>query len=358
MLGTVTSPIDVLTVTSATHFYISAPASATEGTPVSFNVTAEDQFNTAVPGYPGTVHFTSTDSQATLPANTKLTNGFGTFQATFKTSGTQTITATDTVTSSITGVSNSISVGTGAPATVSVYSGTSQTAAINTAFASPLVALVRDSGGNALPGITVTFTAPTTGASGSFAGGVTTATTNSNGLATSPTFTANGACRRLHGHGDCLRCYNSRELLAYQLFGRSFDDYRDQWFGTVRTHQRRIRFTACCHGQRWWRQSGFWHNGYLYPAWFRRQRHVRNNQYGGDKRQRRRYIHRVHCQWNNRELQCVRFYCRRLHACDLFAHQYGWRSCFHYGDQWHESERSDQHCLHGTTRRHRARQRR
>ena len=42
---------------------------------------------------------------AYLPANTTLTNGTGTFSATFNSLGSQTLTATDTVNASITGVS-------------------------------------------------------------------------------------------------------------------------------------------------------------------------------------------------------------------------------------------------------------
>src|SRR5204862_142396 len=68
---------------------------------------------------------------------------------------------------------------------------TPQSATINTAFAAPLVATVKDAGGNPVAGVTVTFTAPGSGASGSFAGGVNTATTNGSGVATSATFTAN-----------------------------------------------------------------------------------------------------------------------------------------------------------------------
>jgi adhesin/invasin len=80
----------------------------------------------------------------------------------------------------------------GPPATVTATGGTPQTAAVNTAFAHPLEATVNDSFGNAVPGVVVTFTAPTSGASGTFAGGVKTATTNSAGIATSAVFTANG----------------------------------------------------------------------------------------------------------------------------------------------------------------------
>ena len=78
----------------------------------------------------------------------------------------------------------------GTAATITASSGTPQSAAINTAFAAPLVATVKDSGGNPVQGVTVTFTAPASGASGSFAGS-NTATTNSSGVATSATITAN-----------------------------------------------------------------------------------------------------------------------------------------------------------------------
>ena len=84
-----------LTATGATHLSISAPASATAGTAFSFTVTALDQFNSVATGYTGTVHFTSSDGQAVLPANSTLTNGTGTFSATLKTAGSQTITGTD-----------------------------------------------------------------------------------------------------------------------------------------------------------------------------------------------------------------------------------------------------------------------
>jgi hypothetical protein len=49
------------------------------------------------------VHFTSSDAQAILPADSTLTNGVGTFSATLRTPGSQTLTATDTVNPSIAG---------------------------------------------------------------------------------------------------------------------------------------------------------------------------------------------------------------------------------------------------------------
>jgi hypothetical protein len=81
----------------------------------------------------------------------------------------------------------------GPPAKVAVQSGSPQSATVNTAFGSALVALVTDVNGNPVPGVSVTFTAPSFGASGTFANATTTttATTASNGQATASAFTAN-----------------------------------------------------------------------------------------------------------------------------------------------------------------------
>jgi hypothetical protein len=104
----------------ATHFLVSAPAAATTGLAFQMTVTAQDALNNTVTAYSGTVHFTSSDAQATLPANSTLTNGTGTFSVTLKTLGSQTITATDTGTPSINGTSGSITVGTNAATHFSV----------------------------------------------------------------------------------------------------------------------------------------------------------------------------------------------------------------------------------------------
>jgi alpha-tubulin suppressor-like RCC1 family protein len=76
---------------------------------------------------------------------------------------------------------------------VAASSGSSQSATVGTAFGSPLVATVRDSSNNPISNVVVTFTAPSSGASGSFTGGnsVYTGTTNASGQITSTTFTAN-----------------------------------------------------------------------------------------------------------------------------------------------------------------------
>ncbi len=134
-----TSAAIAVSAAAATHFSVTAPATATAGSAFTFTVTAQDAFNNTASGYSGTVHFTSTDATATLPANSTLTNGVGTFSATLHTAGSQTITATDTVTSTITGTSNAINVGT-FPATHFAVSAPSSATA-GTAFSFTVTAL-------------------------------------------------------------------------------------------------------------------------------------------------------------------------------------------------------------------------
>jgi hypothetical protein len=81
----------------------------------------------------------------------------------------------------------------GQPANITSTNGTAQGAIVGAPAPAPFSATVTDSSGAGVPNQTVTFTAPSSGASGSFAGGGTTstATTDSSGVATSAAFTAN-----------------------------------------------------------------------------------------------------------------------------------------------------------------------
>lgn len=99
---------------AATHFSVTAPASATAGTSFGVMVVALDASNNTAAAYSGTVHFTSSDAQAVLPADSTLTNGTKNISVTLATVGAQTIVATDTVTPAITGTSNSVQVATNA----------------------------------------------------------------------------------------------------------------------------------------------------------------------------------------------------------------------------------------------------
>ena len=108
VLGSATVSVVPATVKS---FGVAVASSSTAaGFPFSVVVTARDQFGNSVPGYTGTIHFTSTDSQAALPANATLSGGVGFFGAELRTAGSQTITVTDTGNGSLTGTSSTVSV--------------------------------------------------------------------------------------------------------------------------------------------------------------------------------------------------------------------------------------------------------
>src|SRR5205085_709489 len=99
-------------------FNVGGPANPTAGVAATYTylVTAEDQYNNVVPTYTGTVHLSSSDGQAALPADYTFTTGSGaddgthTFSATLKTAGSQTITITDTATPQSTGTSGAVTV--------------------------------------------------------------------------------------------------------------------------------------------------------------------------------------------------------------------------------------------------------
>ncbi len=88
--------ISPVIVVIPTGFAITTPSAITVANAFSMTVTALGANGTTATAYSGTAHFTSTDGQAILPADATLSNGVGIFNATFFTSGAQTITATDT----------------------------------------------------------------------------------------------------------------------------------------------------------------------------------------------------------------------------------------------------------------------
>ncbi|MGA8060847.1 MAG: hypothetical protein WB951_01470 [Candidatus Sulfotelmatobacter sp.] len=135
-------------------------------------------------------------ADTTTNVTTAITNASGVAtSAAFTANGTS---GADTVTASVAGVSTPANFDltniAGAPAAITATSGTPQSAPINTAFAAPLVATVLDSGSNPVSAVVVTFRAPATQASGTFANGKTTEmdTTNASGMASSTTFSADG----------------------------------------------------------------------------------------------------------------------------------------------------------------------
>jgi hypothetical protein len=161
----------------------------------------KDRFGNVLTGVPVTF---------TLPAKGAGGNFFTSSEAVILTDATGTATAPTlsastmagrfTVTATVAGISTPVVFQeTNTPdtaASVTVTAGAKQTAKASTAFATPFQVIVKDKYGNAVgSGVFVTFTAPATGASGSFSvkGSPTqvTVTTTAAGAATAPTFVAN-----------------------------------------------------------------------------------------------------------------------------------------------------------------------
>jgi hypothetical protein len=114
------SGITVTPAAASTFAVAGFPTPVTAGTAATFTVTALDAYGNVATGYAGTVHFGSSDPQATLPADAALTNGTGTFSATLKTAGAQSLTATDTVNGTLSGGQSGITVTPAAASTFAV----------------------------------------------------------------------------------------------------------------------------------------------------------------------------------------------------------------------------------------------
>jgi hypothetical protein len=99
---------------AAAKFLLRAPSSVTRGVAFSVTLTVQDANGNVATGYTGTVHFSSSDGTATLPANYTFTAadaGVHTFTGlALGKKGKQTLTATDTQISALT-ASDAISVG-------------------------------------------------------------------------------------------------------------------------------------------------------------------------------------------------------------------------------------------------------
>jgi hypothetical protein len=167
-------------------------AGAPFGSPLSVHVT--DQVGHPRSGVVVTYIPPATGASATLPAGTVSTNALGDASLGATANTTQ---GTYNVTASVGGVTatfvltNGPPVG-GTPASIVAYAGTPQSRGAGTPFVTAFKALVKDGTGSPVSGASVTFTAPATGATGTFPGAVNSATVLTDGLgfATAPTFTA------------------------------------------------------------------------------------------------------------------------------------------------------------------------
>ncbi|MDP3236610.1 MAG: Ig-like domain-containing protein [Myxococcales bacterium] len=182
LTNTAGAPASVAVVSGSPQ---SATINAAFGAPLL--VVVRDAFGNAVPGATVTFAAPGSGASASLTA-AATTNALGQTQVTPTANATA---GAYSVTASVAGVMTpatfALTNTAGAPASLSVVSGTPQTTVVNTAFALPLVVIVRDVGNNPVSGVAVTFTPPGAGASATITG---TTTTNAAGQV-SVTATAN-----------------------------------------------------------------------------------------------------------------------------------------------------------------------
>lgn len=172
----------------ATHFSIQAGPSVRAGTPFSVTVTALDRYNNPVPGYSGTVQFSSSDPGATLPANYTFTaadKGVHLFSSGILLTGSpsQTLTVSDVATPSLT-ASATITVTAASPHHLRFGQQPTSTAA-GSMISPAVTVLALDAYGNLVSGDTsdlITIALGTNPAGGNLTGTLT--VTVQNGVAT------------------------------------------------------------------------------------------------------------------------------------------------------------------------------
>ena len=124
---------------------------ATAGSTATLTVVALDAYNNVATGYGGTLHFSTSDAQATLPANVVFsgaTPGTATVGVVFAAAGTNSVTATDLTTPSLTTTLGNISVSSGTPRQLGLTMLANATAGV------PLASVVisaQDAYGNVVP---------------------------------------------------------------------------------------------------------------------------------------------------------------------------------------------------------------
>jgi hypothetical protein len=138
---------------AAVRLRVSGTTSGTAGAALSYTVTALDPYGNVATGYTGAVHFTSSDGQATLPIDYTFTaadQGVHSVSVTFRTAGSQSLTAADTATASITGTQGNIAVGAAAASSLLVTGFPATTAGLAHTF----TVTARDAYGNVATGYT------------------------------------------------------------------------------------------------------------------------------------------------------------------------------------------------------------
>jgi len=169
---------------STTSTVIANPTTQTAGSNSTVTVTLRDQYGNSISGTTVSVSGNHSSS-VTNTSPTTNSSGVATFTVKDQVAELDTFSATA---SSVALGSAAVNFTAGSPASVTTLSGSSQSTPVNTAFAIPLVVVVKDTYGNPVPNITVAVQAPvSTSPSATFS---TIPLTGSNGQ-TSFTATAN-----------------------------------------------------------------------------------------------------------------------------------------------------------------------
>ena len=171
---TITAPADTMTRTLTVH--VGGWNSAGTLTAHLSDASAADFQNTTVAA-PGqfsqnyTLTYKAAGAGQILTVTWKMTSGTGNIALSGAALGTTTVSG---------------------PASIVASGGTPQSTLVNTTFATPLQATVKDASNNPMSSVAVTFAAPSSGPSGTFSGSPT-VLTNASGVATAPAFTANSS---------------------------------------------------------------------------------------------------------------------------------------------------------------------
>jgi flagellin-like protein len=161
---TQTLTVNTPTPSGQVQLVITTPSSATAGTSFSATITAQDESGILLTTYAGTLVFTSSDSQATLPSPSTLTSGTGTFTITLKTVGSETITVSDGTATSTSGL---ITVNPTAASKLVYTVGASQSISIND-VSSVITVQRQDQYGNPATTGAITATLASTSGNGRF----------------------------------------------------------------------------------------------------------------------------------------------------------------------------------------------
>jgi hypothetical protein len=148
------------------------PSPITVGVGGRLTVTLDDPYGNRATGYTGTVHFTSSDRNGSLPANYQFTAtdaGAHTFSATLKTVGKQSLTATDTRSASLTGTDAGIVVKSRGASRFVLRAPASVTAGVRFS----LTLTVKDASGNVVTGYLGTIRLKSTDGTASLPGNYT-----------------------------------------------------------------------------------------------------------------------------------------------------------------------------------------